>query len=181
MKIGILSDIHGYPDKFKRAMELFKDCQMVLCAGDILYHGPRNPILEGYNPRKLGEEIQSCKAPILFSRGNCDAEVDLMVLNLPLILPVVFYESNGVRFMVTHSHDMDENRLKEIAKAYEISIMIIGHTHIRKWYRDGNTLFVNPGSISVPKGDGIPSAAIYDDGVISFINIENGEIIEKVK
>lgn len=181
MKIGILSDIHGYPVKFKRTMELFNDCQMVLCAGDILYHGPRNPILDGYNPLNLADEIQVCKNSILFSKGNCDSEVDLMVLNLPLILPVIFYEADGVRFMVIHGHDMDEDRLKEIAKTYAIDVMITGHTHIRRWYRDGKTIFINPGSISVPKGDGIPSAAIYEDGAISFINVETGEIIEKAK
>lgn len=178
MKIGILSDIHGYPENFNKAVSLLKDCEMVLCAGDVLYHGPRNPILEGYNPQKLIGEISKSSVPILFARGNCDAEVDLMVLNLPIMSEYIFYEKDGVRFIVVHGHHTDKDRLKEIARIYKADVVISGHTHIRVLELDGNTTYVNPGSISVPKGDGIPSLAIYEDGKITFFNVQNGEIIK---
>ncbi|SKA73364.1 hypothetical protein SAMN05428976_101209 [Clostridium sp. USBA 49] len=177
MKIGILSDIHGYPEKFNKALSFFKDCEMILCAGDILYHGPRNPILEGYNPQKLIEEIEKNSIPILFARGNCDADVDLMVLKSTIISEYIFFEKDNVRFIVTHGHNTDKIRLKEIANNYKADVIISGHTHIRELDIDGKTIYINPGSISVPKGDDIPSIALYENGKVKFIDIRNGEEI----
>lgn len=179
MRIGIISDIHGYPDKFKKAILALGDCHMILCAGDILYHGPRNPILDGYDPQGLAEELLKNETPMLIARGNCDADVDLMVLKVPLFTPAVLYEVDGIRFMVMHGHDLDQERLREIAKIYMIDIMVTGHTHIRSYEAFGDTVFINPGSIGVPKGDGIPSAVIFEKGIITFINIKNGETIEE--
>lgn len=181
MRVGIISDLHGYPDKFKKALAALGDCQMILCAGDILYHGPRNPILEGYDPQGLAEEILKNETPMLIARGNCDAEVDLMVLKLPLFSPAVIYEADGVRFMIMHGHDVSPEKLKDMAKIFKVQVMVTGHTHIRTHENFEGTLFINPGSIGVPKGDGIPSAAVYEDGKITFINIENGEGIEEFK
>lgn len=178
MRIGIISDIHGYPEKFKKALGVMEDCHMILCAGDILYHGPRNPILDGYDPQGLAEEISKNKIPMLIARGNCDAEVDLMVLKLPIFIPSILYEVDDIRFMVVHGHDMDQDKLREIAKIYKVNIMITGHTHIRMHETYDSTLFINPGSIGVPKGDGIPSVAIYENRAVKFVNIENGDIIE---
>lgn len=179
MKIGIISDIHGYPEKFRKALECFKGCDMILCAGDILYHGPRNPILEGYNPKKLAEEIGGNEIPMLIAKGNCDAEVDAMVLEVPVFSPVVVYEKDGIRFMVLHGHDMDDERIRNLARIYRVNIMVTGHTHIRRYEVFEETLFINPGSVGVPKGDGIASVALVEDDKIKFINIENGEIIEE--
>lgn len=179
MKIGILSDIHGYPENFNKAISILKECEIILCAGDVLYHGPRNPILEGYNPQKLVEEIEKCPVPILFARGNCDAEVDLMVLKQSIISEYIFYEIDGVRFIMLHGHTSDKARLKEIADVYKADIVICGHTHIRELENADGTIFINPGSISVPKGDGIPSAAIYENGDIRFIDIRDGKTIRQ--
>lgn len=174
MKIGILSDIHGYPENFIKAITLLKGCDIILCAGDILYHGPRNPILEGYNPQRLIEEISKCPIPILFARGNCDADVDLMVLKGIIISETIFFEKNGVRFIVLHGHNDDDQRIKLIAGTYKANVVISGHTHIRKLEKEEKIIFMNPGSISVPKGDGIPSVAVYEDGNIWFFDIRNG-------
>jgi putative phosphoesterase len=179
MKIGILSDIHGYPENFNKALSLLKECDMILCAGDVLYHGPRNPILNGYNPQKLVLEIEKCPVPILFARGNCDAEVDLMVLKLPIMSEYIFYEKDGVRFIMLHGHTANKARLKEIADFYKAGVVISGHTHIRELEASDGTIFINPGSISVPKGDGIPSVAIYENGDISFIDIRDGKVIKQ--
>lgn len=181
MKIGLISDIHGYPSKFKRAIEILNDADAILCAGDILYHGPRNPILEGYNPQGLIEEIQNLNKPLIIARGNCDAEVDLMVLDYPVFTPVVFYEKDGVKFMVNHGHEYSDEEIKKMIDRFNIHIMVLGHTHIRSFERYNNSIIVNPGSISVPKGDGIPSLAYYQDGEIVFLNSETGEVIEKNK
>lgn len=180
MKIGVLSDIHGYPEKFTKALTVLKECDIILCAGDILYHGPRNPILEGYNPKGLIEKLGQTNIPMLIARGNCDAEVDLMVLNYPIFLPVIFYEKDNIRFMVMHGHDVEDERIREIAKFYNVKFMITGHTHIRKHeYIDG-VHYINPGSVGVPKGDEIPSVVIIEDGKIKFIDIENKNLIEEI-
>lgn len=179
MSIGIISDIHGYPEKFKKAIKTIGDCHILLCAGDILYHGPRNPILDGYDPQGLAEEISKNEIPMLIARGNCDAEVDLMVLKLPIYTPAIIYEADGIRFMVMHGHDVTQDKLREIARVYKVNVMITGHTHIRNYEAFDDTVFINPGSVGVPKGDGIPSAAIFEEGVIKFVNIENGAVIEE--
>lgn len=177
MKIGIISDIHGYPKQFEKAVKYFEGCDMVLCGGDLLYHGPRNPILEGYEPLALAEAIKELNFPMLIAKGNCDAEVDEMVLDLPLISPVVVYEKDSTRFMVLHGHAQDGEKLMEIANSYKIDVMITGHTHVKKCEKHGNTLFVNPGSISIPK-DGSATIAIYENNEISFVDIETGSLVK---
>jgi len=179
MKIGIISDIHGYPKSFTNALKYLNGCEMILCAGDILYHGPRNPIFEGYNPQELISEFSKNKIPILIAKGNCDAEVDLMVLNLPIISEYIVYEKDNVRFIVNHGHNLDENKFRNIAEIYNVNVFITGHTHVRKYEKFSNTIFVNPGSISIPRGDMIPSIAVYEDGIVTFINNETGEIIDR--
>lgn len=181
MRVGIISDLHGYPMQFKKALRAMGECDMILCAGDILYHGPRNPILEGYDPQGLAGEIAKNKTPMLIARGNCDAEVDGMVLKLPLFTPAVIYEVDGTRFMLMHGHDVDSDRLREIAMLYRVDVMITGHTHIRHHEFFNSTLFINPGSTGVPKGDGIPSAVVFEEGRVRFVNIEDGSIIDEVK
>jgi putative phosphoesterase len=79
--------------------------------------------------------------------------------------------------MVMHGHDVSEEEIRHIAEAYRVNVMITGHTHIRKYEKHNETIYLNPGSIGVPKGDGIPTLAVYEDGEIKFINIENGELI----
>ncbi|MCX7903840.1 MAG: phosphodiesterase [Caloramator sp.] len=179
MKIGVISDLHGYPKKFERSLEILKDCEVILCAGDILYHGPRNPILEGYNPIELAEKINKSQIPVIIAKGNCDADVDGMVLDVPAFSPVVFYEKDGLRVIVLHGHDFDDAKLKSMAKFYKANLVITGHTHIRKYEKIESTIYINPGSIAVPKGDGIASCVKIEDGKIEFINLENGEILEE--
>lgn len=179
MKIGVISDLHGYPKKFDMALEILKDCEVILCAGDILYHGPRNPILEGYNPIELAEKINNSEIPVIIAKGNCDAEVDGMVLEVPVFSPVLFYEKDGLRIIVLHGHDFDEEKLKSIAKFYKANLVITGHTHVRKYEKIDGVTYINPGSIGVPKGDGKPSCVKIEDGKIKFINLENGNILEE--
>lgn len=177
MKVGIISDLHGYPERFRKALDFIRDSDMILCAGDVLYHGPRNPILDGYNPMEIAEEIKNCTTPMLIARGNCDAEIDMEVTGFKVFVPIVLYDNNGVRFMMTHGHDIEFDKLKKMAKAYRADVMITGHTHVRLLKEEDGTIFVNPGSIGVPKGDRQPSIAVYEDGNIRFINIDTGKMI----
>lgn len=178
MKIGIISDIHGYPEQFRKALKQFEGCDMILCAGDILYHGPRNPILAGYKPQELAELITKNEIPMLIAKGNCDSEVDEMVLGLPIITPVIIYEKDNIRFMVLHGHNKTEGELRDLARIYKVDMLITGHTHIKSCEPYLDTMFINPGSVGVPK-DGSASVVVFENGVIRFIDIETGEIISK--
>ncbi|KMT21138.1 phosphodiesterase [Clostridium cylindrosporum] len=170
MKIGIISDIHGYPHIFEKAMEKFKGCSMILCAGDVLYHGPRNPILDGYNPSKLSELIKISDIPILIAKGNCDSDVDSTIIGLP-ILEYVFYEVNGIRFIVNHGDKKSKEELIDLAKYYKANVIIRGHTHIRENEIIDGVHYINPSSASLPKDSKPGSAVIYTDGKVEFIDI----------
>ncbi|SEF70386.1 hypothetical protein SAMN05660865_00789 [Caloramator fervidus] len=180
MKIGVISDVHGYPEKLDKALDYLKDCEVILCTGDVLYHGPRNPILEGYNPLEVANRINNSNIPIIIAQGNCDSEVDAMVLDIPFFSPCVFYEKNGLRILVLHGHDVEDEKLYKLSKFYKANIIITGHTHIRRYENKNGVIYLNPGSISVPKGDGVPSFIKIEDNEIKFLNL-NGEIIEKFK
>ena len=91
MKIGVISDTHGHEMRWAKAYEkFFKDADMILHAGDVLYHGPRNPMLEDYNPAGLAQRINDCPIPVVIAKGNCDSEVDQMVIALPIQAPYAY-------------------------------------------------------------------------------------------
>ena len=103
MKIGVISDTHGHEQRFALAVEkFFGDADVIMHAGDVLYHGPRNPMLADYNPAKLAERINACSAQVIIARGNCDSDVDQLVLNSPIQAPYAYAFVNGRRIVMTH-------------------------------------------------------------------------------
>src|SRR5690348_16178739 len=103
MKIGVISDTHGDYKAWKKVKEtIFRDCHNIIHAGDILYHGPRNPIVDGYNPSELLKDLNNINIPIHFAKGNCDAEVDQMVINRPIMSPYVYLNYNNFGIIVIH-------------------------------------------------------------------------------
>lgn len=181
MRIGVISDTHGYPDKWSKALnELFFDVELIIHAGDVLYHGPRNPILDGYNPKQLSEEMNKCQIPILIAKGNCDCDVDQMVLNWPILCPYTFFQDGNVRIMTVHGYKEDKPTLIDMAKKYKANIVITGHTHVKVLEKADGIVFLNPGSPSVPKGDGIASVAKIDGNTISLYNLENKQLISSL-
>lgn len=181
MKIGVISDTHGYPDKWLKALnELFFDTDLIIHAGDVLYHGPRNPILEGYNPKVLAEMINECHIPLLIAKGNCDCDVDQMVLDWPILSPYSFFQNNNIRIMTVHGYKEDQNQLIEMAKKFKANIVITGHTHVKVLEKIEDIIFLNPGSPSIPKGDGIPSVAKIENNTISIYNLESKQILSSL-
>lgn len=175
MKIGVISDTHGSLHFFNMAMEILSDCDRILHAGDILYHGPRNDLPGGYNPKGLVEAINSMDN-IYFAKGNCDSDVDQMVINHPIQSPGAFVEFNERKIYVTHGYL--ESTMSTIFRAKEAKadILILGHTHIKGVERDENLIILNPGSTALPK-DGIRSCAIITDTELQLINIESKDLI----
>ena len=155
-----MSDTHGSLTYFEKALDELSDCDVLIHGGDKLYHGPRNDIPEGYNPKGLISKINSLDN-IIIARGNCDADVDQMVINHPIQSPYVMSQFGETRIVTTHGYtDSKEDTINK-AKSMGADILILGHTHVKELYLDENLVVLNPGSTSIPK-DCTHSVAIID-------------------
>ena len=180
MKIGIISDTHGCHKRWSLAYDkFFKDADMIIHAGDVLYHGPRNPMLEDYNPAKLAEKINQCPMPVVICRGNCDSEVDTLVLNMPIQAPYTYVVANGLKIVTTHGHYVESDEAKDkMAESMKADLFITGHVHINVLEKRGNTVFLNPGSPSLSKReDKRSSVAVLEDDTIKIFDIDTEEVI----
>jgi len=177
-RLGIISDTHGDAAVCEHIWKTyFKKVDLILHAGDVLYHGPRNPLPEGYNPQALAGLLNASPAPVLFARGNCDADVDQLVLDYPLQTPYLIIQLENLRIMVHHGTDLDKCQMLKMAQQFKLDLFISGHTHERTLVKDGQVILLNPGSPSLPKGDGIPSVALIEDGSIKIIDVRQGTIL----
>lgn len=169
MKIGFISDTHGDYDQTLKALEVLKDCDKVYHLGDVLYHGPRNDLPKGYNPKKLAEVLKGLDY-ITYIKGNCDSDVDEMVMEKDLQQKKRVENIDGKLFLMVHGYEETlEDRIKEAKELGAVAI-VTGHTHIKVLEeKDGITL-LNPGSPSIPK-DGSASVATYEDGVFKLVEI----------
>lgn len=179
MRIGILSDTHGSLKNFAEALAVLGDCEMILHGGDVLYHGPRNPLPEDYSPKDLAEQINGMKN-ILFVRGNCDADVDQMVIKHPLQSPYLLCQLGKYKILISHGYTRDRKDYIQMARDFNANIFIYGHTHIKELSREENLIVINPGSTSLPK-DGVRSVAVIEDNLIQLINVENKQVIKELK
>ncbi len=183
MKIGVMSDTHGSLVYFEKALEVLSGCDILLHAGDVLYHGPRNDLPEGYNPKGVISKINELDN-ILIARGNCDADVDQMVINHPIQGPYVLSQFGETRILINHGYIESKEETIKKAKSMGADILILGHTHVKELYVDENLIVINPGSTSIPK-DGTHSVATIDivqthdelDLDINLIDINTNEII----
>ncbi len=181
MKTGIISDTHGCAETWKRVFSSYlSDCGLILHAGDILYHGPRNSIPDEYGPGSLSKLLNSCPVPIIAARGNCDSEVDAMVLDFPIESEFAHIYDNGLRILVCHGHSTTREMREGLAARYGTDLFITGHTHIAEMYKDCGTLFLNPGSPSMSKRpDGKATIAILENRTVRIIDIIDGTVIEE--
>lgn len=184
MKIGVMSDTHGSLFYFEKALDVLSECDVILHGGDILYHGPRNDIPKGYDPKGVITKINETNN-ILITRGNCDADVDQMVINHPIQAPYVMSQFGEARIVMTHGYTNSKEDTIKNAKSMGADILILGHTHVKELYLDENLVVLNPGSTSIPK-DGTHSVAIINinqsedelDMDFNLIDINTGDIIE---
>ena len=180
MKIGVISDTHGHEKRWAIAYEkIFKDEDLILHAGDVLYHGPRNPMLEDYHPAGLVNMINECPVPVVIAKGNCDSEVDQMVLELPIQSPYAYVMMDGTRIVMTHGHTVETDEEKDaMAKHMKAYISISGHVHTNVLEKRGNTMSLNPGSPALSKRrDKRSTVAVIEDGKIEIYDIDNGEVL----
>ncbi len=166
MKYLIASDIHGSAYFCEKLLTSYKKekADKLLLLGDILYHGPRNDLPKDYNPKKVIALLNEQKQHILCVRGNCDTEVDQMVLEFPVLADYAFLSDGKCLIYATHGHNYNENNLPPLHKG---DILLCGHTHVPKCTEHEDYIYMNPGSASIPKENSWHGYMIYENG--SFI------------
>ncbi|MDD6302314.1 MAG: phosphodiesterase [Bacillales bacterium] len=175
MKYLICSDVHGSIDSFSKVVELFKsnNFDKLIILGDLLYHGPRNDIPFGYAPKEVIKLANSLKEKIIMVKGNCEAEVDQMVLDFHIFnkKKLVINKRN---FYLVHGHHLD----KYYNEYKKDDVVLYGHTHVSKFEKINDVFYINPGSITLPKENTKKSCISLDNNVLMLMNLD-GSIIEK--
>ena len=160
MKLMFISDIHGSSLYAQKAIDTYKQekADKLIILGDILYHGPRNDLPEEYAPKKVISLLNAYKKDIIAVRGNCDAEVDQMVLDFPIRSDFATVDVDGHHFFLTHGHLFDEDNLPGLNDG---DIFVYGHFHKPVAKEINGIYIINPSSISLPK-EGKNSYGIYE-------------------
>lgn len=171
MKLMIASDIHGsayYCRKLLEAREK-EQPQKLLLLGDLLYHGPRNDLPREYAPKQVIAMLNEIKEELLCVRGNCEAEVDQMVLDFPVLADYCILYEEGRMIFATHGHVYHENHVPPLKKG---DILLNGHTHIPKCTEHENYIYLNPGSVSIPKEGSAHSYMILENGRFTWKTLD---------
>lgn len=162
MRVLFISDVHGVPSALEAALKVGESLgyDKLVLLGDLLYHGPRNGVPNFYDPEKVVAMLNPLKDRIVAVRGNCDAEVDQMLLDFPIMGDYVVLDAGGETFFLTHGHIWNEFRLPPLGMG---TVLAHGHTHVPelKKLECGITVF-NPGSVALPKGGSSRSFGYYD-------------------
>lgn len=178
MKLLIASDIHGsvyYLEKLIDRYNIEKPDKIILL-GDYLYHGPRNDLPKDYNPKKVVELLNNLKEKIIGVRGNCDSEVDQMVLEFPIMSDYNYLNIDGVDIYLTHGHIYNQNNPIPGSKG----IVLYGHTHVASCETIEGITYINPGSISIPKQDSKHSYLVYEDKMFKWIDLIENKVYKKI-
>ena len=178
MKIMIASDIHGsayYCEKLLMAYKQEKANKLLLL-GDILYHGPRNDLPKEYNPKAVIKMLNEMKKEILCVRGNCDTEVDQMVLEFPIMAEYCILPIGKRMLLATHGHVLNRENLPMLNAG---DILLNGHFHVPACEKFADIIYMNPGSVSIPKENSAHSYMIMEEDTFTWKDL-NGETYQKV-
>lgn len=176
MKILFFSDVHGSPQSMTRLLDRigrFAPDHLVLL-GDVLYHGPRNPLRPDYAPPAVVEQLNSLKRRITAVHGNCDSEVDQALLEFPIMAEYATLLAGGRRFFLTHGHHWNPGNPPPLEAG---DVLACGHTHIPRLERlESGIIAFNPGSISLPKGGSGPTYGEYENDILRIRGLEDGGV-----
>ncbi len=174
MKLMIASDIHGSAYYCKKLIDIYNNEQpdKLLLLGDILYHGPRNPLPKDYAPKQVIEMLNNIKENIICVRGNCDSEVDQMVLDFPIMSASAVVHTGSLTIFASHGHINNPENLPPMNKG---EIFVSGHIHIPVCKDVDGILCINPGSTSLPKEDTPNSCMVIEDTELKWLNMD-GEV-----
>ena len=179
MRLLIASDLHGSIESLRFLVEKARqmDPDMLVLLGDLVYHGPRNPLPEGYDTRLVMREMPDLTAlpcPVTAVRGNCDAEVDLGLLPFPVV-DTTWLDADGLRIFVSHGHHLPENPPCPGFKPG--TVFLRGHTHVPRGETLGGLHFWNPGSLSLPKSGFPRSYGLYENGLFRVLDMQDKEVL----
>jgi phosphodiesterase family protein len=170
MKYLLVSDIHGSWLTLKKVLLHFDNmhCDILCILGDIINYGPRNGVPEGLNPKEIAEKLNAMADKIIAIRGNCDSEVDQMLLNFPIMQDYMLLVDEGHKLLLTHGHIYN----KEHRPKGQFDAIIYGHTHLWELSCDAKGIVCNTGSITFPKGGNPPTFATYEHGLFTIFTLD---------
>lgn len=180
MKVMFASDIHGSLPATDALLARFAagDARWLVLLGDFLNHGPRNALPDGYNPAAVAERLNAYASRIIALRGNCDSEVDQMLLQFPITAPWQHLLCGEQRLFLTHGHLYGPDNLPPLESGDSV---IYGHTHIPVAEQRDGLYFFNPGSVSIPKGGFAASYGLLDAGMLSVRTLCDDAVIAQVR
>ena len=179
MKLLIASDIHGDLESAELVLSAYKKegCDKLLLLGDLLYHGPRNDLPRTYAPKAVIELLNANRDIILTVRGNCDTEVDQMVLNFPILADYSYLSLDGLSVFATHGHHHNTATPPPLREG---EILLHGHTHVLKCEEFGNkNWYLNPGSAALPKEGNPRTYMVYENRRFTVKTFDGASILEK--
>ena len=178
MKIMFASDIHGDYDCACATVDKYREekAEKLIILGDILYHGPRNDLPEGYAPKKVIELLNGVKNELACVRGNCDTDVDQMVLEFPILADYCIIPVGDRVLYATHGHKYNSEILPPLSKG---DILINGHFHVPKCQDKGDYIYMNCGSVSIPKEDSAHSYMVLEDNKFLWKDLETKEVYKE--
>ncbi len=174
MKWMIASDIHGSAYYCEKLLQTYrKECaDRLLLLGDLLYHGPRNDLPKDYRPKAVIEMLNHVKHELLCVRGNCDSEVDQMVLDFPIMADYCILPFRKNVIFVTHGHVFHRDHLPALKKG---DILLNGHFHVPAFEKLDGIIYMNPGSVSIPKEGSAHSYMIFEDDTFLWKDLEKAD------
>lgn len=178
MKWMIASDIHGSAKYCRAMLERFDEegAERLLLLGDLLYHGPRNDLPEEYAPKTVIALLNERRTKLLCVRGNCEAEVDQMVLDFPVLSDYAVLPLGDRVIYATHGHHGSEQTPPPLCPG---DILLCGHTHVPACRDHGDFLYLNPGSVSIPKNGSRHSYMTLENGELLWKDVETGEVWDR--
>jgi putative phosphoesterase len=178
-KFFFASDLHGdlsATDAILRRFEA-EGAERLVLLGDLLYHGPRNDLPKAYAPKEVISRLNTYRDVILAVRGNCDTEVDQMVLDFPILADYALLHTDGFSMFLTHGHHFSVTAPPPLREG---DCLVSGHTHVAGIVPFGNSqLYLNPGSPSIPKENTVPSYLIYESRRFSLRDLSGKEYVCK--
>ena len=174
MKLMIASDIHGSATWCERLLEAWRRerPERLVLLGDLLYHGPRNGLPVDYDPVRVADLLNAVKDRILYVRGNCDSEVDQMMLSFPILTESCTVYLDGITLFATHGHVWNLNHPPLLRRG---DCLVHGHTHVPAWEPFGEgCMYLNPGSVAIPKGGAPHSCIVLEAGRFRWLDLAGG-------
>ncbi|MHA7846089.1 phosphodiesterase [Serratia sp. D1N4] len=179
MKLMFASDLHGSLSATEKILELFEQnhADWLILLGDLLNHGPRNALPDAYQPAQVAEQLNLYRHKIIAVRGNCDSEVDQMLLSFPITAPFQHVLLPNRRLFLTHGHLYHPGLLPPLSQG---DVLVYGHTHLPQAERQGDIYCFNPGSVSIPKGGFPASYGILEHDILRVVDLHGGKAVAEL-